>query len=131
MITITVSLLIMCFIAGYWVIGDPSTDTGGVESDDPAEDLLPHQVRWSQVKGDGGWWNDPQLTVIGNININILCLNIDITTTEGAPPGYPENLIVKDKTGYRANLTGVYRRHGDSRVWKYGDFEFSFNGDFD
>ena len=59
------------FIAGYWVIGDPSTDTGGVESDDPAEDLLPHQVRWSQVKGDGGWWNDPQLTVIGNINIQI------------------------------------------------------------
>ena len=74
--------------------------------------------------------SDPQLTVTGNININILCHNVDIISTVEGAPGYPENLIVKDKTGDRANLAGVYRRQGDSRVWKYGDYELSFNGEY-
>ena len=50
-----------------------------------------------------------------------------ISTLEGTP-GYPENLTVKDQTGKRANLAGVYIRVGDSRVWRYQDFKLSFNG---
>jgi len=102
---------------GRWLIGDPATNVGGVTTVvDPLEilagDLWPHQVRsWEYAQG-GKWEGvDPQLTV-----------------TEEPPPEYPENLIVKDLTGDRANLEGVYRRQGDSRVWKYGDFKFSFNG---
>ena len=52
------------------------------------------------------------------------CINV-----VGAPE-YPENMTVKDQTGDRANLAGVYRRQGDSRVWKYGDYELSFNGEY-
>ena len=37
---------------------------------------------------------------------------------------------MKDLTGDRANLAGVYRRQGEDRVWKYGDFELSFNGEY-
>ena len=48
---------------------------------------------------------------------------------EGAP-GYPEKLTVKDQTGDRANLVGVYRRQGDRKIWKYEDFELSFNGKY-
>ena len=70
---------------GKWVIGpDPATDaggfsTGGVVTGEPAGDLLPHQVRSWQY-WSGGWLSDPELTVIvtGNININILCLEIII-----------------------------------------------------
>ena len=57
-------------------------------------------------------------------------LNIHIISTVEGVPEYPENLIVKDLTGDRANLAGVYRRQGDSRVWKYGDLELSFNGKY-
>ena len=53
---------------GYWLIGDPATDRGGVSTAAPAEDQWPHQVRswnyWTE-----GWQSDPQLTVTGNINI--------------------------------------------------------------
>ena len=66
----------------------------------------------------------------GNININILCLNINIISTVEGAPEYPETLTVEDLTGDRANLAGVYRREGDSRVWTYGDFELSFNGKY-
>ena len=68
------------------------------------------------------------------ININFLSINIDISTVEGAP-GYPEAITVKDQTGDRVNLVGVYRRQGDipsfaPPAWKYGDFELSFNGNY-
>ena len=64
------------------------------------------------------------------IKCDILCLNINIISTVEGTPEYPENLIVKEQTGDRANLAGVYGRQGDSRVWKYGDFELSFNGEY-
>ena len=97
---------------------------------DPAGDQWPHQVRaWEYW--DDKWLSDPLLTVTGNININILCLNINIISTlEGPPPPYPSTLKVEDLTGDRANLAGVYRRQGVSRVWKYGDLELSFNGKY-
>ena len=51
--------------------------------------------------------------------------------SEGPPGiGYPQRLVVKDDTGHRANLAGVYRRQGDSRTWKYGEYELSFNGKY-
>ena len=78
----------------------------------------------------GGWQSDPLLNVTGNININIFCANTNILLTLVGVPEYPENLTVKDETGERANLAGVYRRQGDSRVWKYEDYELSFNGEY-
>ena len=53
---------------------------------------------------------------------------LTITTVEGAPPEYPEIITIKDKTGENSDLAGVYRRQGEDRVWKYGDFELSFKG---
>ena len=53
---------------------------------------------------------------------------LTISTVEGAPPEYPENITIKDKTGENSDLAGIYRRQGEDRVWKYGDFELSFNG---
>ena len=55
---------------------------------------------------------------------------LTISTVEGAPPEYPENITIKDKTGENSDLAGVYRRQGEDRVWKYGDFELSFNGEY-
>ena len=122
------------FTVRGWTIGELKLGYG-LGTAAPAGDLWPHQVisweYWSGgILGIQEYRSDPQLTVIGNINCNILCLDIDISILEGAPPGYPENLIVKDQTGDRANLAGVYRRQGDSRVWKYGDYELSFNGEY-
>ena len=54
---------------------------------------------------------------------------LTISTVEGAPE-YPENITIKDKTGENSDLAGVYRRQGEDRVWKYGDFELSFNGEY-
>ena len=117
-------------VTGIWTIGSNIFVGGAVAAAASAGNSWPHQViSWEYLDTNGGWQSDPQLTVSGNININILCINIDISTVEGAP-GYPEKLIVKDKTGDRANLAGVYRRQGDSRVWKYGDYELSFNGKY-
>ena len=60
------------------MIGDPATDKGGVKTVDPAGDLWPHQVRsWEYLSG-GKWQSDLNLTVTGNINIDILYLNIII-----------------------------------------------------
>ena len=59
-----------------------------------------------------------------------------ISTLEGAPPKYPENINIKDKTGRNSDLAGVYRRQGKiwngklKFVWKYGDFELSHNGEY-
>ena len=112
------------------MIGDPASDNGGVASVDPAGDLWPHQVRsWKYSDGENDQ-SDPLLTVTGNININILCLNINIISTVEGVPEDPENLTVKDQTGDRANLAGVYRRKGDSKVWRYQDFKLLFNGKF-
>ena len=52
-----------------------------------------------------------------------------MNNVEGAP-GYPDKLIVKDMTGDRANLAGVYRRQGKSPVWKHRNYELSFNGKY-
>ena len=52
---------------------------------------------------------------------------LTISTVEGATE-YPENINIKDKTGENSDLAGVYRRQGEDRVWKYGDFELSFKG---
>ena len=74
---------------GRWMIGDPATNFGGVETAATAGNLWPHQVRswnyWSE-----GWQSDPQLIVTGNINIDILYLNIDIIST--VPRGTPTRI---------------------------------------
>merc|ERR1719471_740543 len=94
---------------GYWVIGD--ANVGGVVAVVTNTNLLPHQIsEWKYWDG-GKWQTDPLLTV-----------------TEGAPE-YPEIITIKDKTGENSDLAGVYRRQGENRVWKYGDFELSFNGE--
>ena len=109
---------------------NPATNSGAVTTADPAGVQWPHQVKAWEYLNDGEWVSDPLLTVTGNISINILCLNINIISTVEGPTEYPEKLTVKDITGDRANLAGVYRRQGDSRVWKYGDLELSFNGKY-
>ena len=43
-------------------------------------------------------------------------------------PEYPKFLTIRDDTGNYSELVGVYERQGDSRVWKYGEFEFKFEG---
>ena len=55
---------------------------------------------------------------------------LTISTVEGAPPEYPENITIKDKTGENSDLAGVYKRQGEDRVWKYDDFELSFIGEW-
>ena len=108
---------------------DPASNAGGIRTSYLTGDLWPQQVTsWQYYSGE--WQSDPQLTVTGNININILHLYIDIMSTLEGAPGYPESLTVEDETGDRAILAGVYTRQGDSRVWKYGDYELSFNGKY-
>ena len=63
------------------------------------------------------------------MELEISALILTISTVEGAPE-YPENINIKDKTGENSDLAGVYRRQGEDRVWKYGDFELSFNGEY-
>ena len=41
---------------------------------------------------------------------------------------YPKLLTIKDETGNYSELVGVYERQGDSRVWKYGGYSFTFEG---
>ena len=54
---------------------DPATDEGVVKTAVSAGDLWPHQARAWQSYTTSGWWeSEPQLTVKGNIDINILCL---------------------------------------------------------
>ena len=67
---------------GHWKIGREVSGQG-VRLVDSAENLWPHQVRsWEYLSLSTSTWErlwkpDPQLTVTGNINI--LCLNIDIS----------------------------------------------------
>jgi len=98
---------------GYWLIGDdPASNTGGVVTVEGNLQTWPHQVTELRY-ADYGWKTDDQLTV-----------------TEGRPD-YPESLTIKDETGDSPQLEGVYRRQGDSLIWrKYGDYEISYNGKF-
>ena len=50
-------------------------------------------------------------------------------TVEGAPE-YPDYITIEDKTAKNSGLVGVYRRQGEERVWKYRDYELSFNGEY-
>ena len=115
-------------IDGYWLIGDPASDAGGVASVEGNLQTWPHQVtRWQYH--DNGWKTDDQLTVTGDINIMISVIISTISTVEGRPE-YPESLTIKDETGDSPQLEGVYRRQGDSLVWKYGDYEISYDGKY-
>ena len=116
-----------------WTIKYPKTDDdwdalgGSMATTVPTGDLWPHQVRsWQYYTGDG-WELDPQLTVMGNININFLCFNIDIIFTVEGLPDYPENMTVIDQTGDSAYLEGVYRGY---KIWRYGDWRLFFNGKY-
>ena len=53
-----------------------------------------------------------------------------ISNIEGPPPGYPESIVIKDLTGEKTELAGVYWRQGDSRLWKYGEYELRFDGEY-
>ena len=114
---------------------DPAENKGGVATVEPAGDLWPHQVR-SWKYWSGGWRSGTQLSVTGKILIIIFSALIIINTKLlERHPGYPEKLTVKDQTGDRANLAGVYRREADipafaPPVWKYGDYHLSFNGKY-
>ena len=55
---------------------------------------------------------------------------LTILTVEEPPPAYPDNIVVNDKTGENSDLVGVYRRLGEDRIWKYQDFELSFDGEY-
>ena len=113
---------------GRWNIGpDPTRDGGGVRTAEVSLEL-PHQTSEWQFWDGHRWQTDPLLNVTGNVIIlRSLILTIS-TTVEGAPPEYPEIITIKDETGENSDLAGVYRRQGTGRVWKYGDFELSFNG---
>ena len=116
-------------IEGYWMIGDPASNSGGVGTVEGNLQTWPHQVTgWEYVK-DGKWIADDQLTVTGDINIMISTIILIISTIEGRPE-YPESLTIKDETGDSPQLEGVYRRQGDSLVWKYGDYEISYDGKY-
>ena len=53
-----------------------------------------------------------------------------IFSVEKPPPPYPELVNILDETGQKSELTGGYERQGDSRVWRRGDFELSFDGKY-
>jgi len=99
---------------GHWLIGDdPASDAGGVSTAEGNLQTWPHQVKgWKYPDYDSKFITDDQLTV-----------------TEGRPE-YPESLTIKDETGDSPQLEGVYRRQGDSLMWKYVDYEISYNGKF-
>ena len=79
---------------------------------------------------DEKWQSDPTLTVKGNSNLETSVSILTIFSIEGPPPPYPELVNIKDETGENSERAGVYRRQGDSRVWRYGDFELSFDGKY-
>ena len=110
------------------MIGDPASNVGGVATVEYNLQTWPHQVtEWEY--SDNGWKTDDQLSVTGDINIMISMIILIISTVEGRPE-YPESLTIKDETGDSPHLEGVYRRQGDSLVWRYGDYEISYNGKY-
>ena len=116
---------------GKWIIGpDPANDVGGVTTVEGSQTAWPQDVpdwQW----GDGtNWHYDPTLTVTGNSNIETSVSILTIFSVEGPPPPYPELVNIKDESGEKADLAGVYRRQAGSRVWIYGDFELSFSGKY-
>ena len=112
------------------MIGDPASNSGVVGTVEGNLQTWPHQVtEWEYYSG-GKWYNDSLLSVTGDINIVISVLILTISSVETPPPEYPESLTIKDKTGDSPQLEGVYRRQNDSLVWKYGDYELSFNGKY-
>ena len=110
------------------MIGDPASNIGGVSTVEGNLQTWPDQVTEWQYH-DNGWKTDDQLTVTGDINIMISMIILIISTVEGRPE-YPESLTIKDETGDSPQLEGVYRRQGDSLVWKYRDYEISYNGKY-
>ena len=116
---------------GAWMIGpDPESDTGYVKTVEGSQTALPQDVPdWEYWNGDK-WQPDPTLTVTGNSNIETSVSILTIFSVEGPPPPYPELVNIKDETGENSERAGVYRRQGDSRVWRYGDFELSFDGKY-
>ena len=54
----------------------PKQNKGGVGTVDPAGDLWPHQIRSWKYHDPRGWHSDSRLTVTGNNNFNILCIDI-------------------------------------------------------
>jgi len=96
---------------GKWMIG-PDTSSGGISTVESNLQTWPDQVTRWQYANDKSWHSDDQLSV-----------------KEGRPE-YPESLTIKDKTGDSPQLEGVYRRQNDSLVWRYGDYEISYNGKF-
>ena len=62
---------------GRWAIGDPASFSGDFSAA-PAGDLWPHQVMsWEYRDRFNEFQSDPLVTVTGNINI--LCIDIDIS----------------------------------------------------
>ena len=114
--------------AGRWKIGpDPASNAGGVDTVEGSQTGWPqHITDWEYLAG-GKWHPDPNLSVTGNSYIEISVSILTIFSVEG-PPADPELVNILDETGQNSVLAGGYRRQGDSRVWRYGDFELSFNG---
>ena len=109
---------------------DPESDTGYVKTVEGSQTALPQDVPdWEYWNGDK-WQPDPTLTVTGNSNLETSVSILTIFSVEGPPPPYPELVNIKDETGENSERAGVYRRQGDSRVWRYGDFELSFDGKY-
>ena len=108
---------------------DPASNAGGVGSVVGNLQTWPDQVTGWEYADYDSWKTDDQLTVTGDINIMISVIILTISTIEGRPE-YPESLTIKDETGDSPQLEGVYRRQGDSLVWKYGDYEIAFNGKY-
>ena len=115
---------------GFWKIGsDPASNAGGVATVEGSQTGWPQDITdWQYY--EGGWHSDPNLTVTGNSNIETSVSILTIFSVEGPPPPYPELVNIKDETGENSERAGVYRRQGDSRVWRYGDFELSFDGKY-
>ena len=118
--------------AGRWKIGpDLVNELGGVRTLEGSQTGWPQDITDWEYWDGGKWHPDPTLTVTGNSNIETSVSILTIFSVEGPPPPYPELVNIKDETGENNDFAGGYRRQGDSRVWRYGDFELSFDGNFD
>ena len=73
-------------------------------------------MNWTRIRDD-------------KFQVHFFVLTLTISTVEGLPE-YPEFVTIKDETGNYSELAEVYERQGDSRVWKYGEFEFKYTGKY-